>query len=317
MAESAFLIAPQRLHPGESPWDGPLAVVDLDGGDWPEEPVLPACPLIGLGRRDHPATRHCDAVIEPPIGLGALERQVCAHPEAAAVAVQLLRMVPQLSDLAALDAESLAYATLQGSADHRRWLAARPAAAPQPEGRIAMNRDDDLLEIILDRPLAGNAIDREMRDGLGVALSLAVLDRTIGRVVLRGAGRCFSLGADLAEFGTTTDPATAHAIRARTLPSRMAVGCADRLEARLHGACVGAGLELAAWAHRVVARSDAWFHLPELAMGIIPGAGGCVSISRRIGRQRTALMLLSGRRISALTALAWGLVDAIVDDLPG
>jgi enoyl-CoA hydratase len=318
MAKSAFLIAPQRLHPGESPWDGPLAVVDLDaGGDWPDAPTLPPCPLIGLGSRDHPAARHCDAIIEPPVSLQAVERLVCAHPEAAAVAVQLLRLVPQLPDLAALDAESLAYATLQGSADHRDWLAHRPVAVPQPEGRIAMKRDDALLEIVLDRPSAGNAIDREMRDGLCVAFSLAVLDSTIEHVVMSGKGRCFSLGADLAEFGTTTDPATAHAIRARTLPSRLAVGCDDRLEARLHGACVGAGLELAAWARRVVARADSWFQLPELAMGIMPGAGGCVSLSRRIGRQRTALMLLSGRRVSVRTALDWGLVDAIVDDLPG
>lgn len=318
MAKSAFLIAPQRLHPCESPWDEPLAVVDLDaGGDWPSDPVLPPCPLVGLGRRDHPAAVHCDAVIEPPASLAAVERQVLAAPRAAAVAVQLLRMVPQLPDLAALDAESLAYATLQGSAEHRDWLARRSEAVPQPEGRIEMKRDDGLLEIILSRPAAGNAIDREMRDGLALAMSLALLDQTVERAILRGEGRCFSLGADLAEFGTTTDPATAHAIRALVLPSRFAVGCSDRLEAHLHGACVGAGLELAAWAHRVVARSDAWFHLPELAMGIIPGAGGCVSLSRRIGRQRTALMLLSGRRISVRTALAWGLVDAIVDDLPG
>ena len=54
--------------------------------------------------------------------------------------------------------------------------------------------------------------------------------------------------------------------------------------------------------------------LPELAMGILPGAGGCVSLTRRIGRQRTALMILSGRRIGARQALDWGLIDAIVDE---
>lgn len=318
MAKSAFLIAPQRLHPCESPWDGPLAVVDLEsGGEWPVDPVLPPCPLVGLGSRDHPAAFHCDAIIEPPVSLAAVERNVLAAPRAAAVAVQLLRILPQMTPLAALDAESLAYATLQGSAEHRDWLARRPAAEPTGPGRVDMVRAGDLLEIVLDRPQAGNAMDRDMRDALGVALSLAFLDRTIERVLLRGAGRCFSLGAELGEFGTTTDPATAHAIRALTMPARLTVGVADRLEARVHGACVGAGLELAAWAGRIVARADSWFQLPELAMGILPGAGGCVSLSRRIGRQRTALMLLSGRRISARTALDWGLVDAIVDDLPG
>ncbi len=82
----------------------------------------------------------------------------------------------------------------------------------------------------------------------------------------------------------------------------------------MQGGCVGSGLEMAAFAARLTAAPDAWFQLPELAMGIIPGAGGCVSLSRRIGRQRAALMIISGRRISARTALNWGLVDAIMDD---
>jgi enoyl-CoA hydratase/carnithine racemase len=133
-------------------------------------------------------------------------------------------------------------------------------------------------------------------------------------VRLRGKGRAFSLGADLSEFGTTTDPATAHAIRMRTLPARMIERCADKLEVHVQGACVGAGLEMAAWARRITAAPNAWFQLPELAMGIIPGAGGCVSLSRRIGSSRTALLILSGRRLSARVALDWGLIDAIVDE---
>ncbi|RIL07464.1 MAG: enoyl-CoA hydratase, partial [Proteobacteria bacterium] len=88
----------------------------------------------------------------------------------------------------------------------------------------------------------------------------------------------------------------------------------DRLEAHLHGACIGAGVELAAFAGRVVARADAWFALPELSMGLVPGAGGTVSLPRRIGRQRTAWLALSGARLDARTALGWGLVDELVDD---
>ena len=60
-----------------------------------------------------------------------------------------------------------------------------------------------------------------------------------------------------------------------------------------------------------MARPDTIFQLPEITMGLIPGAGGTVSITRRIGRQRTAYMALSARRINAQTALAWGLVDAL------
>jgi enoyl-CoA hydratase/carnithine racemase len=63
----------------------------------------------------------------------------------------------------------------------------------------------------------------------------------------------------------------------------------------------------------VSAAPDAFFELPELAMGLVPGAGGTASLPRRIGRQRTAWLALSGERIDARTALRWGLVDAIED----
>ena len=69
---------------------------------------------------------------------------------------------------------------------------------------------------------------------------------------------------------------------------------------------------MAAFAGRVEARADSWFQLPELKYGLLPGAGGTVSLPRRIGRQKTAYMALSMRRISASLALEWGLVDAIV-----
>jgi enoyl-CoA hydratase/carnithine racemase len=79
----------------------------------------------------------------------------------------------------------------------------------------------------------------------------------------------------------------------------------------VHGACVGAGTELPAFVAQVVARPDATFQLPEVPMGLIPGAGGTVSLPRRIGRQRTAYMAITGSTIDAATALAWHLVDRI------
>jgi enoyl-CoA hydratase/carnithine racemase len=83
------------------------------------------------------------------------------------------------------------------------------------------------------------------------------------------------------------------------------------VEAHVHGACAGAGVELPAFAAKVSARADAWFMLPELSMGLVPGAGGTASLPRRIGRRRTAWLALSGERIDARTALEWGLVDEI------
>lgn len=312
----ALTLPAGRLWPGETWADLPLVFVDLDRGEAvPESLALPPCPVIGLGASGHPLAPHLDAVIEAPVSAEVILRQVAAHPQAAAVIVQLLRLLPDLSAEAGLTAESLAYAVLQGSDEHLRWRAARPVVTPGAEGRLRSERRDGVLTLTLASPESGNAVDRYLRDALYEALSLAALDPDIGRIELRAEGKAFSLGAELGEFGTTTDPATAHAIRLATLPARPASRCADRMEVHVQGACVGAGLELAAWARRIVASGNAWFQLPELAMGVLPGAGGCVSLTRRIGRQRTALMILSGKRLSARQALGWGLIDAIVDEI--
>jgi enoyl-CoA hydratase/carnithine racemase len=74
---------------------------------------------------------------------------------------------------------------------------------------------------------------------------------------------------------------------------------------------MGSGIELAAFADQVVAAPDTQIALPELALGLVPGAGGTVSLPRRIGRLRTAWLAFSGRTIDAEVALAWGLVDAV------
>ncbi len=312
---AALTIDAQRLWPGEALWDGPLAFVDLDKtGETPEHPALPPCPVIGIGDSSHPFAASLDAVIEPPFTAAGLVSQVLAMPSAAAVIVQLLRLLPELSLEHGLTAESFAYGLLQGSAEHRTWIAERRGgdAGGRSPGSLAVERDGDRLIVTLDHPASSNSIDRAMRDALCDAFTLAALDPDLRTISLRGAGRTFSLGAELGEFGTTKDPATAHAIRARTLPARALARCADKLEVHVQGGCVGAGLEIAAWARRITAAPDAWFQLPELAMGILPGAGGCVSLTRRIGRQRTALLILSGKRISARQALAWGLVEAII-----
>jgi enoyl-CoA hydratase len=312
----ALTIEIERLVSCERPFDGPLAFVDLADVDSVLPVRLPPCPVIGLGDPRHPLAGSLDAVIEPPVVAERLAAQVLAQPQAAAVAMGLLRMLPALDVDQALTAESLAHGLLQGSEAHRAWIAAtaHERTLPDEPGRVLLNRDAAALTVTLDNPGRGNAVDRAMRDALHEAFELATLDRSIARIDLRGSGRSFSLGAELGEFGTTTDPAVAHDIRARTLPAPMIARCAERLEVHVQGACVGAGLEMAAWARRITASPHAWFQLPELAMGIIPGAGGCVSLSRRIGRSRTALLILSGRRLSARAALDWGLIDAIVDE---
>lgn len=315
MVQSDALIDPAWLAVPWAEGPRPHAVIDLDAAPRDAAPLhRPPFPLIGVGDPDHPLAPWLDVLAEAPVGLAAIEQGIASQPEAAAILVQLLRLIEGLAMDAALAAESMAYGLLQGSAGHARWLTGRDPGAALPAGGVHLARSGDRIDIRIDRPDAHNAIDRTLRDALREAFDLAALDPDIMQVVLGGEGRSFCVGADLSEFGTTRDPATAHAIRMATLPAHAIIRCADRLTVHVQGACVGSGLEMAAFARRLTARADAWFHLPELAMGIIPGAGGCVSLSRRIGRQRAALLILSGKRISARTALGWGLIDAIVDD---
>ncbi|HEV7445671.1 MAG TPA: enoyl-CoA hydratase/isomerase family protein [Steroidobacteraceae bacterium] len=314
-----LLIDPARGWSGASDSWQPLGFVDLHAcPDNVRFEALPPFPVIGLGEPAHPLARALDAIVEPPVSVDALIRQTRRAPRAAAVAIQLLRSLEGLPCERALLLESFCYGLLQGSAEHEAWLASRVAPEPPaPAGRLVVERRDSVLHMLLDRPQARNAIDRSLRDQLVEAFTLAGLDSEVRSMQLRAVGTAFSIGGDLDEFGTTRDPATAHLIRSRTLPALALAGRAGILDVHVQGACVGAGLEIAAFAGRLTATSDAWFQLPELAMGLIPGAGGCVSVPGRIGRQRAGLMILSGRRINATTALRWGLIDAIEASPPG
>ncbi len=308
-----YIFDVSALKTGNVGPDVPLVLLDLGAVGADCEPVrLPPCPVIGLGDSRHALAGALDCIVEHPVRLEGLVQSILARPMAAAVLVQLLRLIEGMDPAQALVAESLAYATLQAGEEHASWLAAQTRAPAQPRGCLQVTRDGATLRLEVARAEARNAIDAPLRDALREALELAVLDDTLARVELTGAGKAFGVGADLAEFGTTRDPVHAHMIRMHTLPAHLAVRCADRLVSTVQGLCVGASLELAAFG-RIVARRGAIFHLPELAMGLLPGAGGCVSMTRRIGRQRTALMVLSGRRIDAGTALDWGLVEAIID----
>ena len=101
------------------------------------------------------------------------------------------------------------------------------------------------MRVTLNRPARRNAYSRELRDALVEALLVPTLDETITRVVIAGAGPSFCSGGDLDEFGTAPDTATAHFIRTSGGAAGLLHRIADRTEVKLHGACVGAGIELA------------------------------------------------------------------------
>jgi enoyl-CoA hydratase/carnithine racemase len=279
--------------------EGPLPSDGLDGFDVLLTAVADApAPWVGVDDVD--------------AGAAELVRRTDEQPAAAAIAAQVMRATLKLSFAEALTLESLSYSMLLGSEGFGRWRGANPPRnRPPDEGpRVSLEVGDAQITIKLSRPASRNAFDARMRDELSEALAFAQDHPDQPPVLLCGDGPAFSAGGDLDEFGKATDPGFAHLIRTLRSPARQVNALGARASARLHGACVGAGIEVPAAAARVTGRAGAFFRLPEVAMGLIPGAGGTASIPRRIGRHRAAYMSLSGADIDLATALAWGLVDA-------
>jgi len=304
---------------------GAVLVVDLDerlGPDDGHPPTLhPGLPGVVVGltateaREDHPAAAMCDLVLgrDEPV-LEAVQDAVAARPLAAAALVGLLRGSPGRDLHEGLLVESAVYSMLQAGPEAGAWRADRVPRErePEPEGdRVRLDRHRGTLTVTLDRPQVRNAVDAAMRHELVTALSLALVDPAITAVSLRGRGDAFCAGGDLDEFGTFADPVSAHLLRLEVSPSRVLGMLGSRVTAHLHGACVGAGIELSAFARVVRAHPSTRISLPEVSLGLVPGAGGTVSLPRRIGRWRTARLALAGEVIDAATALEWGLVDAI------
>jgi len=294
------------------------AAIAFGVGDGPLSPAARrvarelTCTLVPAGAEGSPAEV---GVADPPGAVAELVAALRRCPRAAVTLAALLRVVTQVPVRDALALESAAYSTLLAGAEFGGWLAGRPRPAPAVElgPAVRIERDGAALEIVLDRPGRRNAFGRALRDGLIEAFDLVLGDASVERVRLRGAGPAFCSGGDLAEFGTSADVSTAHLIRLDRSVAARIDRCQERVEAHLHGACIGAGVEIPSFAGRVVARPDAFFQLPELAMGLIPGAGGTAGITRRIGRWRLAYLALTGRRLDVVDALDWGLIDAIVD----
>ena len=241
---------------------------------------------------------------------------VTAYPLSATALVLLLRGGSTRSVGQGLVAESAAYSTLQAGPEFAAWRSAAPVRAPTSSDdapRVVVARHAGTLVVTMSRPDRLNALDARMRDELLDALSVAGADPGLTRIELRGAGRSFCAGGDLNEFGRRSDPATAHVIRLQRSVGRVVHELSARTTAYVHGPCAGSGIELAAFCATVVADPDTTISLPEVRLGLIPGAGGTVSLPRRIGRQRTAWLALTARSIDAGTALEWGLVDALAD----
>src|SRR6201981_2641374 len=281
----------------------------VQSGSWPDAATFTLTEDLSTDRR-------VVTVDSVPETLTELTQRCQRWPHASSVCDDVLRAVhPRGPTLAGVVTESLAYSTLQDGPEFARWLDERgPARMPDIADPVQAQRDGDTVRIRFNRPQRHNAFSTDARAALLEALTVAQLDPSVTGIVLSGNGPSFCSGGDLAEFGTFADPASAHLARTRHSPGLSLDALTARLgracRAEVHGRVLGSGLEMAAFCGWVQARDDSVFGLPELSLGLIPGAGGTVSVTRRIGRGRTASLVLSGRTVGADTALAWGLVDA-------
>jgi hypothetical protein len=267
---------------------------------------------------DESEDRRAVTVASVPDALDELRDRCRRWPHAAAVCSDVLRALDVGAPaFAGVITESLAYSTLQSGPEFARWLdergLTRPVHIPDP---VQAERVEGTLYVRFNRAQRHNAFSTDARAALLEALEVARLDPSVTDVVLSGNGPSFCSGGDLAEFGTFADPASAHLARTRHSPAlvldELTTRLGPRCRAEVHGQVLGSGLEMAAFCGWVQSRSDAVFGLPELSLGLIPGAGGTVSISRRIGRWRTAYLVLSGQTIGPQTALRWGLIDELL-----
>jgi enoyl-CoA hydratase len=183
--------------------------------------------------------------------------------------------------------------------------------APWPGEGAAPPGLDRVVLVTLDRPAALNALSFTLLGQLADTLVTLDRDPDVGCAVVTGAGdRAFAAGVDIKELATQTP---------ESLDAGGAFAAWDRIDrvglplvAAVRGYALGGGCELAMACDVIVAGEDARFGQPELALGVIPGAGGTQRLPRRVGLGRAMEIILTGRRVSAEEAARIGLVDRLV-----
>jgi 3-hydroxyacyl-CoA dehydrogenase len=172
---------------------------------------------------------------------------------------------------------------------------------------VQRTREGELAVITIDSPPV-NALSHAVRAGLMDALQSATNDPSVSAIILAARGTVFVGGADMTEFGAPRKAPVLNTVCD-------AIEQSDKpVVAAIHGAALGGGCELAMAAHARVAGPRAEFALPEILLGLMPGAGGTQRAPRLMGVDVGLPWMLSGRRMSAQDALTHGLIDRVSDD---
>ena len=179
---------------------------------------------------------------------------------------------------------------------------------------VTYNLESHIAIISLNRPEHINAFNVQMRDDLYEYLRLFQDDQEAKIAVIRGnGGRGFCAGADLSEFGTAPSQTIARHVRwARDLWG-LFMSIDKPIIASLHGFVIGSGIEIASLCDVRIAANDARFRMPEVALGMIPAAGGTQTLPRLIGVDKTMDLILTNKEIDADEARLIGLVDMVVE----
>src|SRR3954447_19647346 len=183
---------------------------------------------------------------------------------------------------------------------------------------VTLDRRGGELRITLNRPDVMNAWDKQFGVDLRAAVEQAAADDEVRAVVITGAGRAFSSGADLrAGFDATPEghPDVGSALRDRYHPIITSVRRMPKpVLAAVNGPAVGIGCSLALACDLIVARESAYFLLAFVNIGLVPDGGSSFLIPARIGHARAAEMAMLGERIPAAQALEWGLINRVAPD---
>ncbi len=182
-----------------------------------------------------------------------------------------------------------------------------------PEDVILTERAGRVGVVTLNRPKVLNALNDDLMNALGAALLAFDADGEIGAIVIAGSQRAFAAGADIAVMAdwTYSDVYTSDFITRNWETIRR---IRKPVIASVAGLAFGGGCELALSCDIIVAGRSAKFGLPEIKLGLLPGAGGTQRLPRAIGKAKAMDMCLSARTLSAEEADLYGLVSRVVDD---